>query len=339
MTDGGVVYTSGEENSFSMPLVSVIINVLNGAATLPEAIHSVLAQIFDDWELIVWDDGSTDASADVLTGYDDSRIRYVRAEQRVSLGQARQQAINLARGEWIAFLDQDDIWLPHKLEWQMALAHRSSNVALIYGRTVRFYPGGSERDYDQAHEYAYLPEGDIFTDLFTNSCFIAMSSAVFRRSAVAEIGGVPDSITIIPDYYLYTAVARRFAAAAVQEVVCRYRMHSGNTSRVTALQVQQEALGLMDMWRGVVAPETLVQCRKRHSTAIALLEMRHPRTLVRGVWRLLTEGSLVSQLLRPFYFVFHVVRRRVRPPYWRTLRRDGVSQSPISPVSTGIRSS
>ena len=187
----------------------------------------------------------------------DSRIRYVRAEERVSLGQARQRAIDLARGEWIAFLDQDDIWLPYKLERQMALAHDAGRAGLIYGRAVRFYPNGTERDYDQMHEYAHLPEGDIFAELFANSCFIAMSSAVFRRSAIAEIGGIPDDITIIPDYYLYTAIARRFPAAAVQEVVCRYRMHAGNTSRVTALQVQEEALRLMDMWGGTVAPEVL----------------------------------------------------------------------------------
>src|ERR1019366_4295639 len=232
-------------------------------------------------------------------------------------------------------LDQDDIWLPHKLERQLALARDRSDIALIYGRTVRFYPGGAERDYDQAHEYAYLPEGDIFAELFTHSCFIAMSSAMFRRSAVAEIGGVPDSITIIPDYYLYTAIARRFQVAAVQEVVCRYRMHPGNTSRVTALQVQQEALRLMDMWRCAVAPEILARCRKHHFTAIALLEMRHPSSLFRGTWRLLTQGSVKSQLLRPFYFVFHLVRRSVRPPLWKTLGRDGVSPRAIRPSPPG----
>ena len=318
-----------------MPLVSVIINVLNGAATLPEAVDSVLAQTFDDWELIVWDDCSSDGSADKLAPYADSRIRYVRSEEQVPLGQARQRAIDLARGEWIAFLDQDDIWLPHKLERQLALARDRSGVALIYGRTVRFYSGGTERDYDQAHEYAYLPEGDIFLELFTNSCFIAMSSAMFRRSAVAEIGGIPDSITIIPDYYLYTGIARRFPAAAVQEVVCRYRMHPGNTSRVTALQVQEEALRLMDIWRGEVAPGILAQCRKRHSTAIALLEMRHPRTLFRGTRRCLTQGSVMSQVLRPFYFIFHLVRRSVRPPFWKILSRDSVSPPPIKSASTG----
>ena len=115
-----------------MPLVSVIINVLNGAATLPEAVDSVLTQTFSDWELIVWDDGSSDNSGEILSGYVDGRIRYVRSEQRVALGQARQRAIDLARGEWIAFLDQDDIWLPHKLERQLALARDRSDMALIY---------------------------------------------------------------------------------------------------------------------------------------------------------------------------------------------------------------
>src|ERR1035441_4475419 len=162
-----------------------------------------------------------------------------------------------------------------------------------------------------------------------------MSSAMFRRSAVAEIGGVPDSVTIIPDYYLYTAIARRFQVGAVQEVVCRYRMHPGNTSRVTALEVQQEALRLMDMWRGAVAPEILARCRKHHFTAIALLEMRHPSSLFHGTWRLSTQGSVKSQLLRPFYFVFHLVRRSVRPPLWKTLGRDAVSRAHSNPASTG----
>jgi glycosyltransferase involved in cell wall biosynthesis len=196
-----------------MPLVSVIINVRNGAATLREAIDSVIAQAFGDWELIVWDDRSTDDSAAVVAEYHDPRIRYFLSPDDTPLGRARSNAIAQARGEWLAFLDQDDVWLPGKLQKQIALAGES--VGLIYGRTIRFYPSGMERDYDQAHEYALLPEGDIFQQLFTKSCFIAMSSAVFRRSAVEAIGGIPDDVRIIPDYYLYVAVARQFAVRAV----------------------------------------------------------------------------------------------------------------------------
>jgi len=302
-----------------MPQVSVILNLFNGAATLRDAIDSVLAQTFGDWELIIWDDCSTDGSGDILAHYSDALIRYFRSDTQVALGQARQLAIELARGEWIAFLDQDDLWLPQKLELQMALAREKPDAALIYGRAVRFYPNGTERDYDQAHEYANLPEGDIFADLFTHSCFIAMSSAMFFRSALAAIGGIPDNISIIPDYYLYTTVARRFPAAAVQQVVCRYRMHASSTSRFAALRVHEEALRLMDTWRDAVDPAVLAKCKRHHSTQIALAEMRSPNTLVRGLTRLLTQGSILSQLLRPFYFIFHLVRRNLRPPFWKTL--------------------
>ena len=105
-----------------MPLVSVIMNVRNGASTLREALDSVMAQTFSDWEVIVWDDCSTDCSAKIVAGFPDSRIRYFLSPGDTSLGEARDDAIRQASGEWLAFLDQDDIWMPRKLELQMAVA-------------------------------------------------------------------------------------------------------------------------------------------------------------------------------------------------------------------------
>jgi glycosyltransferase involved in cell wall biosynthesis len=300
-----------------MPLVSIIMNLRNGAATLREAIDSVLAQTFMEWNLIVWDDRSSDGSAGIVSQYHDMRIRYFLSAQDVSLGQARSDAMRQAQAEWIAFLDQDDVWLPGKLEEQMALAEEG--VGLIYGRTVRFYPSGWERDYDHAHEYQLLPEGDLFTQLFTKSCFIAMSSAVFRRSAIEAIGGIPGNIRIIPDYYLYVAVARQYQVRAVQSAVCRYRMHDNNMSQVAALQMNQEVLWLIGHWAGNLDPQIVKRCRKRHQTAIALEEMRQLPTLGSGIVRLFAQGSVASQLSRPFTFAFHRLRRRFRRPYWRTL--------------------
>jgi len=299
-----------------MPSVSVIMNVRNGASTLREALESVLAQSFHDWELIVWDDRSADESARIIVEYNDSRIRYFLSPEETSLGKARGDAIRQATGEWLAFLDQDDIWLPRKLEKQMALA--DDRTGLIYGRTVRFYPSGLERDYDQTHEFTLLPEGDIFNQLFADSCFIAMSSAVFRRAAVEAIGGIPDAIQIIPDYWLYVAVARRYPVRAVQGVVCRYRMHAANMSRLAAVKMNQEVLWLIDQWADHLSPRTLALCRKRHFTAIALREMRKPATAARGVARLFRQGSVGSQLVRPFMFAFHIIRRNVWRPYWRS---------------------
>ena len=305
-----------------MPLVSVIMNVRNGASTLREALDSVTKQTFTDWELIVWDDCSLDKSAEIVARCPDRRIRYFLSTEPTSLGKARDSAIRQARGEWLAFLDQDDVWLPRKLELQMMLADGTTGI--IYGRTVRFYPGGLERDYDQTHEFSPLPEGDIFTQLFSKGCFIAMSSAVFRRSAIEEIGGISEAITLIPDYYLYAAVARRHNVRALQEVVCRYRMHASNTSRVSAIAMHQEALWLVGYWADTLDPRIVAICRKRHCTAIALEEMRNPATAVRGFSRLMTQGSVVSQLRRPFLFIFHVLRRNVRSPYWKTSAGKGV---------------
>ena len=301
-----------------MPLVSVIINVRNGALTLQEAMESVLAQSWKDWELIVWDDRSTDNSAEIVSRYRDVRIRYFLSPDDAPLGKARRDATAHATGEWIAFLDQDDIWLTHKLEKQLALT--KDEVGLIYGRTVRFYPGGLQRDYDQAHEYRRLPEGDIFAQLFRDSCFIAMSSAMFRRSAIDASGGIPDQIRIIPDYWLYVAVSRRYQVRAVQEVVCRYREHSGSTSHTAAVEMHQEVLWLVDQWAAELSPDIVARSRRRHFTAIALEEMRRSTTLRTGLARLFRQGSVTSQLVRPFAFVFHLARRNIWPPCWRRLK-------------------
>jgi glycosyltransferase involved in cell wall biosynthesis len=300
-----------------MPLVTIILNVRNGAVTLREAMDSVLAQTCNDWELIVWDDRSTDASAVIISEYRDSRIHYYLSPDHISLGKSRRDAMDLARGEWIAFIDQDDIWLPGKLEKQLALS--DNDVGLIYGRTVRFYLNGRERDYDQAHEYQFLPEGDIFAQLFTASCFIAMSSAIFRRSAVEAIGGIAKEIRIIPDYFLYLAIAQRYRVRAVQEVICRYRELPGSMSHLAAREMHQEALWLVNQWAGQLDPDVIARCRRRHFTAIALEEMHMHGMLCKGFVHLLTQGSVVSQFVRPFAFAFHLARRNVRQPYWRRL--------------------
>lgn len=305
-----------------MPLVSVILNVRNGAAFLREALDSVLAQTFADWELIVWDDRSTDASAQITAQYDDPRIHYYLAAEETPLGQARDLAMRQAKGDWLAFIDQDDVWLPHKLEKQMALA--APGVGLIYGRAVLFdSQRGNLRDYDYAHEFQPLPEGDIFAQLFRDACFIAMSSAVLRRSTVEEVGGIPEHIQVVPDYYLFVAIARRYQARAVQELVCRYRIHPGSmsASRRHRQRLHSEPLAILEQWAGYIDPRLAAYRRMTYSTTLALEEVRDRRTLLPGLWRLLTSGSLLWLISRPFVRVSRSLRRKMRTPAW--LRSDG----------------
>jgi glycosyltransferase involved in cell wall biosynthesis len=305
-----------------MPLVSVILNVRNGADFLREALDSVLAQSFTDWELIVWDDRSSDASAQIVAEYHDPRVHYYLAPEDTPLGRARDLAIRRAQGEWLAFIDQDDIWLPHKLEKQMALA--APGVGLIYGRAVLFDSRrGNLRDYDYAHEFQPLPEGDIFAQLFRDACFIAMSSAVLRRTAVEEVGGVPENIQVVPDYYLYVAVTRRYKARAVQEVVCRYRIHPGSMSATPRhrQRLHSEPLAILAQWAGDIDPRMAAYRRMTYSTALALEEVRHPQTLLSGVWRLLTDGSLLWLISRPLVRLARSMRRKIRRPVWLASNR------------------
>ena len=303
-----------------MPLVSIIMNVRNGAAFLREALDSVMAQTFADWELIVWDDCSTDDSARIIAEYRDHRIRYSLSPDETPLGAARDRAIRQATGDWLAFIDQDDVWLPRKLEMQMALA--AEGVGIIYGRSVLFDSRrGNLRDYDYFHEFDPLPEGDIFTELFRHSCFIAMSSAVLRRSAVAEVGGIPDTIQVVPDYYLYVAIARRHRARAVQNVVCRYRVHTGSmsASRRHRLRLHQEPLSIVEQWRSSLDLRLYAQRHMAFSTSLALEEMRSAQTAWMGLKRLVGAGSVLWLLSRPFVQVWRAIRRRLRTPSWQQL--------------------
>lgn len=300
-----------------MPQVSIILNIHNGAPFLREALESVLAQSFPDWELIAWDDRSSDESAKIVADYADPRIRYFLSEEETPLGKARDLAIREARGEWLAFLDQDDVWLPQKLAKQLALA--APGVGIIYGRTVLFdAQRGNLRDYDYAHEFRPLPEGDIFAQLFRDACFIAMSSAMLRRSAVEETGGIPDIIEVVPDYYLYAAVARRYRARAVQEVVCRYRLHPGSmsASRRHRMRLQSEPLAMVNQWAAELDPRIAAYRRMTYSTALALEEMRELRTATEGWQRLLSDGSMLWLVTRPFARAWRGLRRRLQRPCW-----------------------
>jgi N-acetylglucosaminyl-diphospho-decaprenol L-rhamnosyltransferase len=313
--------------------VSIIMNVRNGAANLREALDSVIAQTFTDWELILWDDCSTDHSAKIAAEYPDRRIRYFLSPEETSLGRARELAIRQARGEWLAFLDQDDIWLPNKLQQQMSLDQSDPTVGIIYGRTIMFSANGGERDFDHRHEFQPLPEGDIFERLFIDSCFIAMSSSVLRRSAVDKIGGIPPKFETSPDYHLFVAIAKLYRARAVQQIACRYRVHSGSMSHSNLRQMHQEALWVIDRWASALDPGLVARRRRIHQSIVALAEMQDIRTFGSGFARLFTAGSPGFLFSRPFARTFRAIRRRVRQPYWLQPQGQGHARIPTGEVT------
>src|SRR5512146_2873876 len=116
-----------------MPTVSVIMNCYNSARYLREAIDSVYAQTRGDWEIVFWDNRSTDESASIARSYDD-KLKYFLGSEFMPLGAARNMAVQASRGEYLAFLDCDDLWAPEKLAKQIPLFESQPDVAVVYAR-------------------------------------------------------------------------------------------------------------------------------------------------------------------------------------------------------------
>jgi glycosyltransferase involved in cell wall biosynthesis len=290
---------------------SVIINVYNGEAFLREAIDSVVAQSFPNWEMIIWDDRSTDRSPEICTAYGDPRIRYFLASEHTGIGAARSSALRQARGEWVAFLDQDDVWLPGKLAAQNALIEedQSGRLALVYGRTMCFDERGRTSPFDRWHGPRPLPSGDIFAELLRKPSFIALSSVVFRGTALEELGGVPPDIVYCPDYYLCVEIARRYQGACVQESCCLYRMHPGSMIQRYRKEINEEGLRIIENAVGPSQRRILRTRRRVHETLIGTEEIRHGAPW-RGIWRILHKGSLPYLAFRPLVLIARGIRNQ-----------------------------
>lgn len=212
----------------SRPAVSVIMNCLNCSRYLPEAIDSVYAQTFADWEIVFWDNASTDESSRIAQRYD-QRLRYFRGDVTVPLGRARNLALAQARAELIAFLDCDDIWLPEKLERQVAVFRARPGVDFVYANFWLLEDATGKRHIARA---AQMPEGDIF-ERFLQKYEAGLLTVMLRASALARAGGLFDeSFNLVEEYDLFMRVLYRGEAAYIRQPLAVCRMHGSNTSTI-----------------------------------------------------------------------------------------------------------
>lgn len=202
-------------------LVSVVIPAYNQAAYLREALHSALTQTHRELEVIVIDDGSTDDTRAVCESFADDRLRYVHQDNDGTRGiGARNRAMLLARGDWIALLDQDDRWAPDKLEKQLRRAAEVPAAGAVFCR-ARFIDGAGLATGEQRGD---LAEGDVFHALLSRNLYHA-ATGIFRRSLLSVVG-LPHAWVGLGDHALWLVIARRAPVAAVDELLADYRVHA-----------------------------------------------------------------------------------------------------------------
>ena len=291
------------------PLISVIINCHNGEEYLKKTIDSVIAQSYRNWEIIFWDNHSTDKSASIFRSIEDVRLRYFFAPKYTSLGEARNLAVENASGEWVGFLDSDDLWSPDKLQRQVEIIEsEDSSLGMVYGQCL-VIPGCRKRElrsswtirqarYSRKTVLRKLPEGVIFEKLLKLN-FVPLLTAIFRVTDFKRLGGITSSYEQAEDYELFLKISKKSRVRAVQGVVGYYRAHEGNSSINKESQCFDEVLDIIKKY----APNELVAGALGYQfTAYALTLMQDGKVL-QGLHSLLIKGS--------FYNVLKILIRRV----------------------------
>ena len=217
-----------------MPTVSVIIPTYNRAAMLSLAIDSVRSQTFHEWELIVVDDGSTDGTAEIVrrAAREDAKIRLVQQPNR-GLAEARNAGIRVSRGTYLAFLDDDDRWLPEKLELQVRCMERSPKPGLSYTLTANSDMEG--------RVYRTVPEvaGRSYAELLMHN-FIPCPSVMVRRDCLERVGFFHKEMNPAEDYDLWLRIAAIASLDVVPYPLAIYRRHGRNMSDKTLAMYQAD---------------------------------------------------------------------------------------------------
>ncbi|MBI3997032.1 MAG: glycosyltransferase [Candidatus Omnitrophica bacterium] len=216
------------------PLVSVVIPTFNRAAMLREALESVFHQTVKSFEVIVVDDGSTDDTSRVVKSFAHG-IVYLRQENQ-GVAAARNSGIKAAKGRYIAFLDSDDLWLPHKLERQIDYLRAHPDVGLLYARMWSYRTETPQERRLDPHVVART-----FADLVNGPNAITTSTVMMRRECVQVVGLFNPALRGTEDHEFWLRVARRFSIAFLDEPLAEYRRHGKS--------INGDPIGLYDAYR------------------------------------------------------------------------------------------
>ena len=209
------------------PLISIIMNCYNGEKYLQEALDSVINQTYKNWELIFWDNQSTDKSANIIHSYNDNRIKYFYSKKHILLYEARNLAIEKSQGGYLAFLDVDDYWDSTKLEKQMLVFSKNSEVAIVYSNFS--FKNEIKNTYKEFNNKK-LPEGMIVDKLLRKN-FMGLLTVLLNRGLIDEQGEIFDSrLHIMGDYDMAIKISAKWKVACIQQALATYRWHGGNES-------------------------------------------------------------------------------------------------------------
>ena len=212
-------------NSVYKPLIRIIVNCFNGEKYLKESLLSILKQTYSNWEVIFWDNQSSDNSKKIFSEFKDKRFKYFISEKHTPLYEARNNAIQNSKGELIAFLDTDDWWKEDKLEKQVSF-FEDNKVGIVYSNCLIFFEKSKKT---KIFSKKILRSGYITKDLFKDYK-VSIMTVLLRRIAYDSASGFNSKYNIIGDFDLIIRLSNNWKFVSIQEPLAYYRIHNDNFS-------------------------------------------------------------------------------------------------------------
>lgn len=207
----------------SKPLVSVVMSVYNGERYLREAIESTLKQTFKDFEFLIINDGSTDSTVEILKGYKDPRIKIINNKKNIGLTKSLNKGLRIARGEYIARQDADDVSAPERLEKEINFLEKHRDYAVV-GTFVKIL----NEDSEVIGLLDRLTEDNQIRERFGTDNCITHGSAVIRKKCLLDVGFYDESIVRAQDYELWLRLSEKYRLANIPEYLYMWREHDEN---------------------------------------------------------------------------------------------------------------
>ncbi|MFP3867809.1 MAG: glycosyltransferase family 2 protein [Desulfobacteraceae bacterium] len=235
-----------------MPKVSVVIPTYNRALLLKTAIQSVLDQNFHDFEIIVVDDASEDTTYQTVNGFKDNRLKYIYHEIQKGEAASRNTGITNASAQYIAFLDDDDEWLPEKLKLQIdLLENRLSKVGAVYTGFL----------FVNLHDKRILRQriptkrGDVFNEMLVTNVVGAPSTVLIKRQCIDRVGLFDEKLSYFVDYDFFLRIAKYFHFDYIERPLVKYHVHDTKLSNNIGI-VYQGLTELIKKYRNNNASES-----------------------------------------------------------------------------------
>ena len=207
-------------------LVSIIVNCFNGEKFLYEALNSIIKQTYKNWEVIFCDNQSNDSSKKIFQSFNNKKFKYFKTNKFLTLYAARNFAISKSRGEFLSFLDTDDVWHKKKLEIQIKF-FKNTNVGVVYGNL--FVQRGKKKF---IYYKKKLKEGYIYDELVKNYNIGILTAVIRKNILFKEKNFFNEKYNIIGDFDLLLKLSKKYMYRATQLPVATYRLHKNNLTLV-----------------------------------------------------------------------------------------------------------